>query len=218
MKLFKLPISFLLFTVTSLTLSKSWGLYTPNEGLKDLLSEELTYVGKYIPSYSASGKFPACIFRNSKVLVKYQYCVGYTIQAAQVTIHSVNPEKGFVKIYAEGDGDIDVSQMTRKDYFNELWYVDSAIDDPNFNINMTLAGYQKYDKLIVTSNSFDGCVTSGNLTNFPNQTYCYPNHPGQVDIWGQTALEFWKDPGQTWYDVLKLMKTKVPKVEEAALN
>lgn len=86
-------------------------LYTADEGLRDVLSGELEYLG--------TGRWPgiersrACAFRNGRVLIVNVYCTRTETPAFRVDVYS--PTRGRVRIYAEANGP--VSTRVRSDYF-----------------------------------------------------------------------------------------------------
>jgi len=86
-------------------------LYAPDEALADVLSGELQYLG--------TGRWPgiersfACAFRNQRVVVVSAYCTVTEAQAFRIDVYS--PERGRVRIYAEGKRPVSARQ--RADYF-----------------------------------------------------------------------------------------------------
>jgi hypothetical protein len=183
-------------------------LYSLQEGLNDALSEELQYVGYYMPFYSDSQKYPVCLFRNSKVLVMSDYCVKEDVAVASFRIHPVDSQKGFAVAYAETGLKKDISQAERKDYFPDLWFVASQSQLPYFSFQMSLKAYQQFDAAQIKAN-FDGCIVSQAFASSPQQTFCTTDYASSLPSWSSAAFSQWQQPSVQWFQFLKMIRAKV---------
>jgi hypothetical protein len=183
-------------------------LYTFQEGLSDALSEDLQYVGFYMPYYSDSQKYPVCLFRNSKVLVMSDYCVKEDVPVASFRIHPVDPKKGFALAYAETGLAKDISQVERKDYFPDLWFIASQNQLPYFSFQMDIKAYQQFDAEQINA-TFDGCIVSQAFASSPKQTLCTKEYSDSFQSWSTEAYAQWQQPSAQWFQFLKMIRAKI---------
>ena len=204
--------SLLLFSGLFLSLQvfslQAFALFNPEQAIHEAVSEPLEFIGSYIPNYSISGKYPNCVFRNSKVYILSSYCVKGDVGAASLRIHSVKPELGYMEIYAEGTVSKDVSEMTRQDYFDGLWYIASNPGDDNFDFAMPVSKYQNYDELQVTK-PFLGCDVGNSSQGYPHGAICSKGFEVEGATWADAAVQYRNQPNNEWYALLKTIKEKV---------
>lgn len=192
-----------LIAVASLVSERAHALYTPQAALTDALSEDLKFVGKWIPSYSESGRMPVCVYRNSKVVVYQSYCTKNRISAFGTRIHSINPKKGYVTIYAETAKDDDVTKVKRDRYADTHWYMASKTSK-KFKFNGALRDFRRFDEALSKDPS-PGCITS---RTFP--LLCKPEYAKESKSWGDPAQAFWDKPTANWYTFINVVTSKVP--------
>jgi hypothetical protein len=184
------------------------GLYTPGEALTETLSEPLSFVGYYMPKYSESQKYPNCLFKNSKVLVMTSYCVRGKVPAGSVRIHSVDPTRGYVRIYSEmNDMSRDISTASRSDYVDLLFSTSARITQQSFDPEMDAKTYEKWEERENKKYSHY-CVTSGQFPNEPYRTIC-TDLTNELHVWGPKGLEFWENSDPNWPKLLKKIKAQV---------
>ena len=175
-----------------------------NTQLQESLADPLIFLGSYIPSYSISHKIPTCVFKNSKVMVKYSYCTADDVPATEITIHSAG---GFqISIYAETNSSGDITNLDRSKYLDEFWEVSSlrnGIDPRNFS---SIQEYQKFDEENTTAAIHFGCVTGGTLSPKVKRTVCENAYQQQRKSWLLQALPFWNKPGPSWYQLNRYLK------------
>ena len=177
----------------------------PDQALKLALQEPLTYWGQYIPSYSSSHTIPVCVYRNSKVIVKYRYCVSRAVPAVGLRVHFLDHSRRTLEIYAESSQDVDVSTKTRSQYFDDLFYLSMNEDALDVASLHSINDYQKLDEAEVGAKSY-GCVTGGALGNQANRTVCETKFSKDLKDWTQVALPFWQNPTQNWYLLIQSLK------------
>lgn len=193
-----ITLTLLLFT------SQAYALFTPQEALEEALASDLKLVGKFVPSYSESGRIPVCVYRNSKVVLYQYYCTKQRISAFGTRIHSIDPNRGFVTIYAETAKDDDITKVKRDRYADTHWYMSSKRNGSTFKFNGTINDFKKYD-LALSKDPSPGCITS---RTFP--LHCKPEYAGEAQSWGGPAQDFWNKPTDTWYELIRLLNTKAP--------
>ncbi|MES2963417.1 MAG: hypothetical protein V4760_05970 [Bdellovibrionota bacterium] len=179
-------------------------LYSPNDAIKAALSEELTYVGSFTPNYSESQKYPTCVYRGKTVLIAVDYCVDKIVSAAGVVIHSKNDDLGRVAIYAESKPDTDVTKKKRKDYYDITWSVASRPSGSGFDFEMSASEYKKYAEKSAVA------LAATCRASLSARASCDPQFAQTGGDWLNDATEFWKEPGNDWYKLLKKLKTKAP--------
>lgn len=178
-------------------------LYTPQEALNDALSDNLQLVGKWIPSYAESGRVPVCVYRGKKVVVYQSYCTKKLIYAFGTRIHSVNPRKGYVTIYAESQKDEDITKIKRDRYADTHWYIASKTNK-RFKFKGALRDFRKFDEAL-SKDPGAGCITS---RTFP--ILCKAEYAKETKSWGDPAQAFWDKPGNAWYRYINEITAKVP--------
>jgi hypothetical protein len=197
--------SFITAIFWSLPILTQASVPAPDQALKLALQEPLTYWGQYIPSYSSSHTIPVCVYRNSKVLVKYRYCVSRAVPAVGLRVHFLDHSRRTLEIYAESSQDVDVSSKTRSQYFDDLFYLAMNEDALDVASLSSVAEYQKLDEAEVGSKSY-GCVTGGTLRDQPHRTLCESQFSKELKNWTEAAWPFWQSPSADWYELLKLLK------------
>lgn len=178
-------------------------LYTPQEALRDAHSDDLKLVGQFVPSYSESGRMPVCVYRGAKVVVYQSYCTKKLIYAFGTRIHSINPKKGYVTIYAESKKDEDITKVKRDRYADTHWYIASKTTK-KFKFKGTIRDFRKFDEAL-SKDPGAGCITS---RTFP--IFCKAEYANETKSWGDPAQAFWNKPGNSWYSFITLLTNKVP--------
>jgi hypothetical protein len=197
-------IKSLLLTAVLFPMS-AFALFDAEKAISQALSEKLVYLGSYIPTWSASGTIPSCLYKNSKVLVLSNYCLKRDIPAASIRIHSKNYNEGHVNIYAEGTAGGDASEQVRSDYFDPLWRLSSDPNDNGFRFDLTPSEYRKYEE-VESSSPLRGCLTSDHF----QDSLCAVGYESELDSWGKASIEFRKSPSKNWYLLLKTLKNSIP--------
>lgn len=191
------------FVLMSLT-SQAHALYTPQEALQDAMSDNLVFVGKWIPTYSESGKVPVCVFRGDKVVVFINYCLKDKIPAFGSRIHSLDPDKGFVSFYAEVEDGLDITKEKRNAYYEVLWRISARRNGPTFAFDGDTRKMRNFDEGLA-KNALPDCIVS-----YSNPLWCNNGQESHLDTWGTPATAFRKSPGQEWYNHIKKMVSLVP--------
>lgn len=178
-------------------------LYTPQAALNDALNDDLKFVGKWIASYSESGRMPICVYRGSKVVVYQYYCTKKRISAFGTRIHSLDPKKGFVAIYAEAVKADDITKIKRDRYSDINWYI-SSTHTKKFKFHGSTRDFRRFDEALSKDPS-PGCITS---RTFP--LHCKPDSAREGKPWGDPAQKFWDKPTDSWYRYINAITAKVP--------
>jgi hypothetical protein len=183
-------------------------LYTPQDALKDALSEPLAFVGYYMPKYSESQKYPNCIFKNSKVLVMSSYCVRGNVPAGSVRIHATDASKGYVRIYTEIQSmKQDISTAKRGDYLEFLLSTSARITEQAWDPNMSAKAYEKWED-VENKDYTQYCVTSQSFKDDPYSTVC-KDITNELHVWGPHGFAFWQKSDPNWPKLLKKIKAQV---------
>lgn len=182
-------------------------LMSPAEAINSISSEPLIYVGHFYPSNSISKKIPSCIFRNSKVTVKYTYCRKNEAPAFGLTVYSNDVSRGHIRFYAEGDGR-PVSELKRSDYLKYLWRFYARENAPGYQNNLTSAEFSKYyDEEIYFYKL--GCQI-WEVSHDPNlQAYCTEEYKDQSGQWLTNGLKYWNKPPSSWYKMQKKFRKQI---------
>lgn len=167
------------------------------------MSDNLQLVGKWIPSYSESGKIPVCVYRGNKVVVYQSYCTKKFISAFGTRIHSVNPKKGYVTIYAETTQEDDITKATRDRYSVVGWSVSSKTSK-KFKFRGSARDFRRFDETL-SKDPGPGCITTRTLP-----LYCKPEFARDAKSWGEPAKAFWDKPTTSWYQVINKITNSVP--------
>lgn len=178
-------------------------IYGVQAAINDALSDDLKYVGKFVPHGSESGKRPVCVYRGKKVLVYSSYCVKYKVGAVGIRIHSIDPARGSVQIYAEARDRDDINKVKR-DRYSDYGFSIATYDKGTFVFDGSMAKLKAYDTKLALSPGPE-CQSS---RAFPK--VCKPAHSGDINSWGDEASDFWNKPTANWYRLINLMKSKVP--------
>ncbi len=183
--------------------AQAHAVYGVQDAINDTLSDELKYVGKFVPRYSESGTIPMCLFRGKKVVVYSSYCIKSVTGAVSMRIHSVDPTKGSLTIYAEARDKDDITKVER-DHYSDYGFSISTLDNGTFNFNGDLKFFRVWDDTLSKSPA-PACIAS---RAFPK--HCNPAHQADVDSWGTPASDFWNKPTPNWYQLINVLKSKVP--------
>lgn len=196
-------LTFTLFSSVSFA-----SLYTPQEALRDALSEPLTFVGYYMPKYSESQKYPNCLFKNSKVLLMSHYCVEGNVPAGSVMIHANDVTRGYVRIYTEiADTKRDISTATRSDYVEFLLSTSARITEQAFDVDWSAKDYEKWEARENKKYS-KYCVTGHSFKDQPHSTVC-TDLTNELHVWGPHGFDFWTNSDPNWPKLLKKIKAQV---------
>ena len=176
-------------------------LYTADEGLRDVLSGELEYLG--------TGRWPgiersrACAFRNDRVLIVNVYCTRTETPAFRVDVYS--PTRGRVRIYAEANGP--VSTRARSDYFTFMVEgglppdADAPVDHLALNMNyQELSHYeeQRYRAYL------PGCYAG--QRHYQTVSGCMGTLASRQDEWTSRNQSFVQSANDDWYRVIRELR------------
>lgn len=183
-------------------------LLTSNEAIEDALSEPLRYIGSYISSSSIS-RIPSCIFRNSKVTVRYTYCRQKEAPALGLVIYSRNSKRGHVNFYAEGSGQ-PVSKINRRDYLDAHFRVLARENLPGYKTNFSAKNFGDYSEKESTYYKI-GCQVWQWSSDHTLRADCIEPYKAQEKAWLNTSLLFWAEPHAAWYELQNVLRAEVAK-------
>lgn len=185
----------------------SASLMEPREAMEMVLSSPLKYIGSFVPKNSESG-IPSCLYRNAKVTVMYAYCRKKEAPAVGMIIYSNTPERGHIRIYAEGDGR-PVSQLNRDEYARYMWKFMARANSSGYRTDFSAAEYGDYYDKKESYNYSLGCHVWEQVGEKNLRAGCAAPFDLQVESWLPGALDFWYEPSQSWYEVQKLLRKSI---------
>ncbi len=199
----KSHIRTLVVSALLLITSQAHAVYGVQDAINDALSDNLKYIGSFVPRYSEDGKMKMCLYRGTKVLVYMYYCSKKSFAAVSLRIHSIDPQKGSLAIYAETAKGGDITSADRAQY-SDYGFSVSTFDNGTFIFNGAIKDFRTYDDALSKSPS-TACLSSRVF-----RKHCAPTHQNQVGPWTDGADDFWNKPTSNWYQLVKAMKAKVP--------
>jgi len=178
-----------------------FGLFSANEAVEDVLSGNWTYVGT--GPWTGNARLKACAYRNARVLFVNAYCTVKEKNAFALEVFS--PARGRVRIYAEAKGPI--TTIRRRDYFTFKAESEPA---PSLAILGPVSLTMSFDELL----AYDGRryraflpVCYGGVQLGRRQVGCVRGLKAHRLEWSATNRSFLKDPPESWYRVVRELRT-----------
>lgn len=164
-------------------------LYTVTEAFDDIAADPLVFIGtgEWFGNYSIHG----CAYRNSKVIVVYQYCTVKEQPALGLTV--ISPSRGHLNIYAEGESAISTSARAAWNTFR----VESepTIPDEPASLDFSYADLRAWDER--RYNARAGACWSG------EGDRCSEGLESRLDAWVPSAKDFLAAPPDAFYRLVK---------------
>lgn len=178
-------------------------LYTAEQALTDALSSPLQYVG--------TGQWPgvqrmyACAFRNERVLVVNAYCSITETNAVRIDVYS--PDKGRVRLYAEGKGRI--SELKRPDYFTFTAETEPAPQAgsglPAVHLGMSFTELRSYDAR--RYEAYLPACYGGTELDRKREGCLGPLEPLKAE-WSTHNSDFLEHANDAWYSLVHQLRNK----------
>lgn len=184
--------------------------YTPQKALEDIKAGKLVFMGRDL--FPGSDQNRTCVYKSDTAYILYNNCMASKKEGAATDIEVISFDGGIMHFYIE-NGKIEgpISEMTRSQY-DSTWTVDYVPSLPpgNLDVNGLKRYMSSYDMI---NNKQGACFIGGSFkaqdyTVKPNCFGAVKNTPKAAD-WSEKAEAFWKDPGQGWYDSLKLLRRTI---------
>lgn len=191
--------------LVAVSASQAHALYQIDDAINDALGDNLKYVGAFVPRYSEDHAMKMCVYRGKRTVVFMYYCTSKSVGAESLSIHSVDPKTGSVDVYAEVPVGLDASKVTRASYYDLNFSVSARAND-GFFFNANLKQFRAYDDAKSKRPSADCLATKV----FPKT--CKRQFASAVATWAEPAQQFWNEPKMNWYELVRLMKSKVPQL------
>lgn len=176
-------------------------LYTAEEALRDALSGRWEFLGR--GPWHGNARMHACVFRNQRVFIVNMYCTLTDRQALRVDVYS--PERGRVRLYAEGPTPISVRR--RSDYFTFTAESEPPPERqarlPRLSLNMDFGALASYDHERYEA-YLPSCFAGEQLSR-PRQG-CLGSLRGQGQAWAADNHAFLNAANADWYRLVREMR------------
>jgi len=174
-------------------------LYGAGDALQDALAGQWEYVGT--GPWPTIERSSACVFRNDRVLVVNVYCTVSEIEAFAVQIYS--PERGRVRIYAEGKRPVRARQ--REEYFTFLAESEPPPEPgvaPKVELTMSFDELAQHEKRRHDA-MLPGCY--GGERHEETVGGCLGALTSEAPRWAEQNRAFLERPGDPWYRLVREM-------------
>jgi hypothetical protein len=170
-------------------------LYTITEALDDIAASPLEYIGT--GPWFGNDSIKACAYRNTNVLVAYDYCTGR--EQVALGLHVISPTRGSLHVYVEAPKPI--STLVRSDY-----------------LIFKIVGYPPTDpppRLGFTYNELDGWHERRNTTDLAGVCWvsvdnagCSPSMTDRLEAWKPSTKAFLDEPPSRWFALVRNLRTR----------
>lgn len=184
--------------------------FTPQRALRAALSEPLKLTAQLDGTDFDAGK-RVCLWRNSQVLIRSDYCEKYDRNRSQgtkdqvmhIVIHAADGKT--LDFYVKAPWDKSVYNTQRSDYKEfDVAHMDYSLTDPKYQHQTSPENYQNFVKQL---NAPGKGVDNGKAM---LESYCGWDMDGQIcpsknENMKKSIKEFWEDPGKEWYTFMKTL-------------
>lgn len=175
----------------------------------ELMNGPLTFLGRDL--FPGSDQNRTCVYKSATAYILYGNCMASKKEAAATDITVIDFNGGMTHYYIENNHEGPISNDKRSDY-DLSWTVDYIPSDVPGTLNVSgLKNYiQTYD---MTNNNKGACFIGGSMKakEMSTRSQCFGAIKGTAAAseWSSSADEFWREPGQKWYDTLKSLRKTV---------
>ncbi len=184
--------------------------YTPELAISDIQNGNLEFMGRDLLPGSDQNR--TCIFKSESAYILYNNCMSSKRESEVTDIEIIHFGGTSFSFYVENSADHNngaVSQMKRESY-DATWAMRSkSYGKPGENLSISeLKAYMttRYE------NVSGGCFIGGTpkYATDPNADgSCWGTDKDKVSNWKNSVEPFWKEPSQQWYEVQKMLRSKV---------
>lgn len=164
-------------------------LYTVTEAFEDIAAGPLVFIGT--GEWFGNFSIPGCAYRNSRVIVVYQYCTGKEQHALGLVV--ISPTRGHLNIYAEGESAISTSP--RASWFTFRLESEPVIPAEPSSLDFTYADLRAWDER--RYNTHAGACWSGEGEG------CSTGLDAYLDAWSPSAKDFLAAPPEAFFKLAK---------------
>lgn len=195
------------FFIVALIFSPSLALaqWSPEDFIRAANNETLIYQSRGLMSGSDSVK--SCVFRNSQVIVVYDFCLDSQQEAPALGIKIIRTQGGMLDLYIENsDGSGKISQARRKAY-DRNWRV-SHYETSSLSLN-SATDFKSVNAHISKNKGKPYCFVGGMMSK-TGDPFCSAEVSSMYkNLWLSDALEFWKSPPEIWYELKKKLRKNI---------
>jgi hypothetical protein len=187
--------------------------YTPQAAIEDASSSPLKFVGwAILPGSDTVG---SCVFSNDKAYVIWHLCSKSKKEMPAFSLDIISYEGGKVNFYVENSEKVEktkgnTSKLLRSDY-DANWAV-SFIQTPEPKMDMNLIELKNYLNSYGRPAISKGDCFAGGMFQKLNLV-CRNGAAGLEQIWGEPAKEFWTEPGESYYELIKHLRLRTSQMK-----
>lgn len=175
----------------------------------ELMNGPLKFIGRDL--FPGSDQNRTCVYKSATAYVLYGNCMASKKEAAATDITVIDFNGGMTHYYIENNHESPISNDTR-DKYDLSWTVDYIPTDAPGDLNVKgLMSY--YDSYSMNNNRKGACFIGGSMKakDMSQRSQCFGAIKGTqaASDWSSAADEFWREPGQKWYDTLKSLRKTV---------
>jgi hypothetical protein len=176
-------------------------LYTPTEALRDINSGKLKFLGRAL--FPGNDQNKTCVYKSDRAYILYNNCLASKKESSATDIEVYAFEGRVFTFYIENKtSESAPSTLTRADY-DMSWKIFSN-QAPSM-VEMNLKQLMDYKEAL----PFLGCGMGKTFEaqNMNSQSYCFRGFENVEGL--QELVDFWREPGESWYLTLKYLRKVV---------
>lgn len=183
------------------------GHYTPQQAIEDINSGKLTFLGRDL--FPGSDQNRTCVYKSETAYILYNNCMSSKKEAPATDIEVISFNGGIMKFYIENNKTPGPISSNVRSQYDSTWtvsYLESVVPG-----DLNVQGLIRYKQRFNTSTTGGGCYVGGSFQaqNMSEKGNCYGNLKGKADAWLSRSEDFWRNPGEDWYQSLKHLRKTV---------